>query len=79
MADLNSIVLPGEGADGFACGSAGTLLVTKDSGNTWKRVPVPTRNDLLAVWFSEDMTLGFCTGVRGTLLRCKGSGHRYQS
>jgi cytoskeletal protein RodZ len=41
---------------GWAVGQAGTLLRTIDGGETWNKVPIPTRADLILVTASGDLT-----------------------
>lgn len=74
MIDLNAVVLPGEGRDGFCIGAGGTLLATRDGGNSWQRTEIPTDADLYGLCFLEDMRAGFVVGDRGTVLRSTDAG-----
>ncbi len=60
-------------AVGYACGSGGTILTTKDGGNTWLTVGSPTSSDLHAIRFREQDS-GYIVGASGTILRSTNKG-----
>ncbi len=61
--------------NGFAVGQNGKVVKTLDGGLTWTVMPVPTQENLLDVWSSEDQVL--VTGIR-TLLRSRDDGLNWE-
>jgi photosystem II stability/assembly factor-like uncharacterized protein len=60
-------------AVGFAAGSGGTILVTKDGGSTWSTVSCPVSADLHSITFREPDS-GYAVGANGTILRSTNKG-----
>ncbi|MBT8193302.1 MAG: tandem-95 repeat protein [Acidimicrobiia bacterium] len=50
------------------------MLRTVDGGSSWTPVPVLTTNDILAVTFPVDGTIGYAVGKKGTIARTSNSG-----
>jgi photosystem II stability/assembly factor-like uncharacterized protein len=53
-------------------GESGTILRTKDSGETWESPTSGTSNTLKAIWGSTDVPF-FTVGTNGTILYFDGS------
>lgn len=62
-------------ATGFAVGQKGKVLKTLDGGLTWNTMSVPTRENLLDVWSSDNQVL--VSGIR-TLLRSRDDGLNWE-
>ena len=60
-------------AVGFAVGSGGTILITRDGGSTWSSVSSPASADLHAIRFREPDS-GYIVGANGTILRTTNKG-----
>jgi len=61
---------------GFAAGDGGTLLATHDGAETWRPVPLPTRENLTAIHFVGD--LGWLAGWSGVILHSRDAGKTWQ-
>lgn len=55
------------GSQGWITGSQGTILHTKDSGQTWQQQKSPTNNDLISLFFISPQQ-GWAGGNKRTLL-----------
>jgi photosystem II stability/assembly factor-like uncharacterized protein len=59
--------------NGWAVGTAGTILHTTDSGATWTQQPSGTSETLFAVRFTSPTT-GWTAGAAGTILNTSDGG-----
>ncbi len=57
---------------GFVAGDGGTLLATEDGAETWRQVPVPTRENLTSIHFVGE--LGWIAGWTGVILHSQDGG-----
>ena len=64
--DLYDVFFDGAGRLGWAVGSGGVVLSTKNAGATWTRQPSPNYN-LRGVWFTSALE-GWAAGSGGTVL-----------
>jgi photosystem II stability/assembly factor-like uncharacterized protein len=62
---------------GFACGDLGTILKTKDKGNTWTYLPAFTTTDMSRVFF-VDTLVGFVTG-KGEVYKTTNGGYTWKA
>jgi len=60
----------------IAVGERGHILISSDSGVTWRQAPVPTRNTLTAVAFADESHV-VAVGHEGTILRSQDSGESW--
>lgn len=61
------------GEEGYVTGESGTLLWTKDAGETWTNIPSGSFNTLLSVsTASESGGTDFATGILGTMAKVEG-------
>ncbi len=61
---------------GFIAGDGGTLLATEDGAETWRQVPLPTRENLTAIHFVGD--LGWLAGWSGVILHSADGGKTWE-
>lgn len=61
---------------GFIAGDAGTLLATEDGAETWRQVPLPTRENLTAIHFVGDF--GWLAGWSGVILHSGDAGKTWE-
>jgi photosystem II stability/assembly factor-like uncharacterized protein len=61
---------------GFIAGDEGTLLATEDGGQTWRSVPLPTRQNLTAIHFVGDS--GWLAGWSGVILHSADAGKTWK-
>ncbi len=64
------------GSTAMSVGKSGTILKTKDRGNTWVHLKSGTRNDLTSVNFTG-ANLGIVAGAKGTLLITNNCGETF--
>mgnify|MGYP005809866569 CR=1 FL=1 len=60
---------------GFVAGDSGTLLATEDGAESWRQVPVPTRENLTSIHFVGD--LGWIAGWTGVILHSADGGKNW--
>jgi photosystem II stability/assembly factor-like uncharacterized protein len=61
----------------MAVGERGHVLVSRDQGETWRQVEVPTRSTLTGV-FLHDETLGWIVGHDAVILRTRDGGESWE-
>lgn len=61
---------------GFIAGDGGTLLATTDGAETWRRVPVPTGENLTSIHFAGE--LGWISGWSGVILHSPDGGRNWE-
>lgn len=61
---------------GFVAGDSGTLLATGDGAETWRRVDVPTKENLTAIHFAGE--LGWVAGWSGVILHSSDHGKTWR-
>ncbi|MEA3362605.1 MAG: YCF48-related protein [Thermodesulfobacteriota bacterium] len=61
----------------IAVGERGHILLSEDSGTSWKQMPVPTRATLTAIYFIDRQN-GWVVGHDQVILRTKDSGKSWQ-
>jgi photosystem II stability/assembly factor-like uncharacterized protein len=76
---LNSVQFAGDGQRGWAMGHGGTILATKNSGETWLTQISGTTQTLVSVQFAADGQRGWAVGVGGTILATKNGGETWQA
>lgn len=67
-----------QGGRGWVFGEAGTLYVTRDAGQSWKRVQLPTRYLLLGGAFIDE-NRGWLVGAGATIVRTSDGGESWQA
>ncbi len=73
--DLNKVFFASAGT-GYIAGSKGVLLVTQDTGKTWRRQDLGIPQDLLCGYFL-DSKVGFVGGSGGLLMKTTDSGNNW--
>ena len=58
-------------------GERGHILISKDNGDSWTQVRVPTRTMLMGVYFHDDQ-LGWAVGHEETILRTTVGGKNWE-
>ena len=80
--DIDSILVRAvfsRGGRGWAFGEGGTIYTTRDAGETWSRLPSPTRHLLLGGVFVDD-DRGWIVGAGATIIQTSDGGDTwYQS
>ena len=68
-----------DGQRGWAVGSSGAILGTRDSGNTWEAQGSGSKSNLSAVTFASDGQRGWAVGGEGTILSTRDGGSTWQA
>jgi photosystem II stability/assembly factor-like uncharacterized protein len=69
----------GDGQSGWAVGNDGTILDTRDGGNTWQAEWSGTTADLHSVMFTDDGRRGWTVGDSGTILGTSNGGNTWSA
>jgi len=75
---LDAIAFTSDGQHGWAVGDAGTILGTRDGGNSWQPQTSGAEKSLFAVTFASDGQLGWAVGLGGTILSTHDGGNSWQ-
>ena len=75
---INSVVFAADGQRGWAVGTEGTILGTRDSGQRWQPQKNEVRADLTSVAFAADGQRGWAVGEGGTILGTRDGGQSWQ-
>jgi hypothetical protein len=76
---LNSVQFAADGQRGWAVGEDGTILATKNGGETWQAQTSGTTKSLYSVQFAADGQRGWAVGQDGTILATKNGGETWQA
>ncbi len=72
---FNNVTLAGHRL--VAVGERGRIMLSDDSGNSWRQVPVPVSSTLVSVRFATP-TLGWAVGQMGVILKTQDGGERWK-
>ena len=75
-ADLNSVFFVDD-RRGWAVGNGGTILATRDGGNSWSAQASRTAAQLMRVVFAADGQHGWAAGAGGTVLATRDGGNSW--
>jgi photosystem II stability/assembly factor-like uncharacterized protein len=71
------VTFTGDGQRGWAVGGRGTILNTRDGGNTWQAQASGSTAELHAVTFTTDGKRGWTVGHDGTILSTRNGGRTW--
>jgi photosystem II stability/assembly factor-like uncharacterized protein len=72
--ELAAIVFDADGQRGWAVGGGGTILTTRDAGETWQSQVSKTKSNLNSIIFLADGQHGWAVGESGTILATRDAG-----
>lgn len=78
-ADLNALELAGGGRLAWAAGEGGTIIVSRDAGESWAFADSRTASARRAIRFSSDGRIGVAVGHAPSLLRTADGGSNWSS
>src|SRR5271166_6307230 len=75
---LSGAYFAADGRTGWALNPDGTVLATRDGGDTWQSQPSPTTAGLLSITFAADGRTGWMVGHSGTILNTHDGGDTWR-
>jgi photosystem II stability/assembly factor-like uncharacterized protein len=79
MSWLYAVTFQDDGQRGWAVGTDGTILSTRDGGHTWQTQSSGSKSRLFAVTFSSDGQRGWAVGSEGTILSTRDGGDTWEA